>query len=280
MTIEKLEYFYTIAKYNSISKASEELYVSKSTLSSSLKSLEEEIGDQLFDRSGKKLSLNQKGMQVFAEVTIILKKMKNINLNLSHNLINSTIRVGVGNPSILHKLNQGNKEFDLNFSEGNSFDLLSLLSYEKLDCVITSANVNSTVLKKELIGEISMLLCVSESVKQRILEDGISCLDDYQFLYMNNHIDHLEITKKIMEYLKLNSEIKCCYDSFFLANLIKKGEGVYVILSIRQPSISNLNKELKFITLKPKKKFYIYTNPLVHLFQYNEFLDFVKNIIL
>ncbi|EKB7629033.1 LysR family transcriptional regulator, partial [Enterococcus faecalis] len=175
-----LEYFYTIAKYNSISKASEELYVSKSTLSSSLKSLEEEIGDQLFDRSGKKLSLNQKGMQVLAEVTIILKKMKNINLNLSHNLINSTIRVGVGNPSILHKLNQGNKEFDLNFSEGNSFDLLSLLSYEKLDCVITSANVNSTVLKKELIGEFSMLLCVSESVKQRILEDGISCLDDYQ----------------------------------------------------------------------------------------------------
>ena len=37
MTIEKLEYFYTIAKYNSISKAASELHVSKSTLSASLK---------------------------------------------------------------------------------------------------------------------------------------------------------------------------------------------------------------------------------------------------
>lgn len=40
MTIEKLEYFYTIAKYNSISKAASELHVSKSTLSASLKDLE------------------------------------------------------------------------------------------------------------------------------------------------------------------------------------------------------------------------------------------------
>ncbi|WEB60245.1 LysR family transcriptional regulator [Enterococcus faecalis] len=43
MTIEKLEYFYTIAKYNSISKAASELHVSKSTLSASLKDLESEL---------------------------------------------------------------------------------------------------------------------------------------------------------------------------------------------------------------------------------------------
>ena len=48
MTIEKLEYFYTIAKYNSISKAASELHVSKSTLSASLKDLEREFFDVKF----------------------------------------------------------------------------------------------------------------------------------------------------------------------------------------------------------------------------------------
>ena len=50
MTIEKLEYFYTIAKYNSISKAASELHVSKSTLSASLKDLESELGHLLFNQ--------------------------------------------------------------------------------------------------------------------------------------------------------------------------------------------------------------------------------------
>lgn len=52
MTIEKLEYFYTIAKYNSISKAASELHVSKSTLSASLKDLESELGHLLLTVTG------------------------------------------------------------------------------------------------------------------------------------------------------------------------------------------------------------------------------------
>lgn len=66
MSIEKLEYFYMIARFNSLSQASKELHVSISSLSSSLKSLEQEIGTDLFERHGKKIILSTHGKAILS----------------------------------------------------------------------------------------------------------------------------------------------------------------------------------------------------------------------
>ena len=101
MTIEKLEYFYTIAKYNSISKAASELHVSKSTLSASLKDLESELGHLLFDRNGNSLTLNSYGDKIVQSVYIILNEAKKMKLNLHEMIENPVMRLGFGNTSLI-----------------------------------------------------------------------------------------------------------------------------------------------------------------------------------
>lgn len=63
MNIQHLRYFISIAHFENISKASEELLVSQPALSMVLRQLEEELGAQLFERQGKKLKLTRIGYQ-------------------------------------------------------------------------------------------------------------------------------------------------------------------------------------------------------------------------
>lgn len=61
MTIQQLNYAITIAEAGSINKASESLYVSQPSLTSSIQELEKEIGFTVFHRSGRGVTLTPEG---------------------------------------------------------------------------------------------------------------------------------------------------------------------------------------------------------------------------
>ena len=67
MNMNLLKYFYYVAKYNSYTKAAEELLISQPSLSYSIKVLEEELNKKLFIR-GKTLELTPYGNYLFTEV--------------------------------------------------------------------------------------------------------------------------------------------------------------------------------------------------------------------
>jgi len=60
---EQLYYLTQIAKYNSLSKAAETLYMTKSALSLSMKQLEEECGYEIIERTYRGVRLTEKGQQ-------------------------------------------------------------------------------------------------------------------------------------------------------------------------------------------------------------------------
>ena len=57
MNISQLRYFTTVAQLENVSKAADLLYLSQSSLSKNIAKLEEELGMPLFDRNGKKITL-------------------------------------------------------------------------------------------------------------------------------------------------------------------------------------------------------------------------------
>ena len=61
INIELLKTFYIVAKYKNITKASNELLVSQSTVSKSIKNIEEQLDCQLFTRSKKGVELTKEG---------------------------------------------------------------------------------------------------------------------------------------------------------------------------------------------------------------------------
>jgi len=66
MELRHLRYFHAVAELGSMSAAARRLYVSQSAISEQIRDLEHELGCQLLDRSGRKLSLTPQG-QVFLE---------------------------------------------------------------------------------------------------------------------------------------------------------------------------------------------------------------------
>lgn len=61
MELTPLKYFSTLADYLSFTEAAKALFITQSTLSLSIKQLEEELGTQLFDRIGKRIYLTDAG---------------------------------------------------------------------------------------------------------------------------------------------------------------------------------------------------------------------------
>lgn len=65
MDIDKILRFCAIVDYGSMSKAAETLYCSQPALSKQIIALEKEIGYPLFNRNGKKMTLNENGRLVY-----------------------------------------------------------------------------------------------------------------------------------------------------------------------------------------------------------------------
>ena len=61
MDLTKLKYFYTVAKYEHVTKASEELHLAQPALTKSMRLLEEDLGVPLFYRSGRNIALTEYG---------------------------------------------------------------------------------------------------------------------------------------------------------------------------------------------------------------------------
>ncbi len=61
MDLLQLRYFRTVARYEHMTQAAQELYISQSSLSKTIAHLEHELGVSLFNRQGRQIQLNQYG---------------------------------------------------------------------------------------------------------------------------------------------------------------------------------------------------------------------------
>lgn len=87
INFELYKIFYFTALHLSFTKASEHLFVTQSSVSQSIKQLEEKIGAQLFFRHKKKIQLTQEGLTLFAHVEQAYKHLKIAERKLEHHNI-------------------------------------------------------------------------------------------------------------------------------------------------------------------------------------------------
>lgn len=72
MNINQLKYFQTVCYQESVTKAAEQLHISQPSISTALKSLEDELNVSLFIRDHKKIAPNQTGEFFLEKVNYIL----------------------------------------------------------------------------------------------------------------------------------------------------------------------------------------------------------------
>jgi DNA-binding transcriptional LysR family regulator len=113
MDFDQLETFLEVARHTSFSRAAEKRFRTQPAISSQIRSLEEEVGARLFDRSGGKVALTAAGklFQQYAEQTLDARKTMLITLAEMERVPRGEIVVGANEGTCLHILPEVFAEF-------------------------------------------------------------------------------------------------------------------------------------------------------------------------
>lgn len=115
MELQKLKYFYTVAKFQHMTKASEYLSLAQPALSQAIKSLEQELEVPLFSKKGRNIVLTPYGEYLMTRLETILPEIEGI-------------------PSELKRLKgEVTKTIRLNILAASAFVIESILEYRKIN---------------------------------------------------------------------------------------------------------------------------------------------------
>jgi len=97
MELRQLEYFLMVSKLNSFTRAAEQLFVSQPAVTNAIRSLEDELGIQLFDRSQKLVVLTTEGRVFYNHVENVMQDVSKTiaEVNDLKNLNSGTITIGL-----------------------------------------------------------------------------------------------------------------------------------------------------------------------------------------
>lgn len=155
MTFQQLQYILMVEKTGSISKAAEKLTVTRSSISLSVRSLEEELGYPIFLRTPTGLIPSALGEQVLNHARLICNTQKEI--KALHNEAIRHIRIGsVEHPPVANALVRLLKEHA-----------------HRTDVTFTVHNDYSEPLKRLAAGELDVLLTCSYPVPGKKIPEGI-----------------------------------------------------------------------------------------------------------
>ncbi len=95
LSLRGLRTFCVAARYESFRTAGEELFITASAVSHQIKSLEEELGEQLFDRNSRELKLTATGQSLYDEVSPLIEQLNAVAAKYKKGAVKSSIRISV-----------------------------------------------------------------------------------------------------------------------------------------------------------------------------------------
>jgi LysR family glycine cleavage system transcriptional activator len=95
ISLRGLRTFCVAARYESFRTAGDELFITASAVSHQIKSLEEELGEQLFDRSSRELKLTETGQAFFEEVGPLVEQLDSVAAKYKKGASSRSIRMSV-----------------------------------------------------------------------------------------------------------------------------------------------------------------------------------------
>jgi LysR family transcriptional activator of nhaA len=165
-----LLYFWTVARHGSISRATEELYLAQPTISAQLRALEESLGEKLFARTGRNITLTEMGQVVFRYADEIFSLGRELTDTLKGRSVGRPVRFTVGIADVLPKLIayrllqpalQLSDPIRMVCHEDKPDRLLAELAVHGLDLVLSDAPIGPMVKVRafnHLLGESSVTI--------------------------------------------------------------------------------------------------------------------------
>ena len=189
-----LLYFWTVARFGSVSRASAELRLTQATVSAQLKSLEKSLGEELFRKSGRHLVLTETGKLAFRYADEIFSLGQEMLGTLKGRSEGRLARVTVGVTDVLPKLVvyqlvepalKLKESYRIICREGTNEELLPALALHDIDVVLTDAPLDPGSNVKafnHLLGECGSTLFGAPKLAETYRRGFPKCLDGAPFL--------------------------------------------------------------------------------------------------
>ena len=169
MTLKELNFFYKLCDNPQVTQVAQELSISQSAISLAVKSLESKLNEQLFDRVGKKLILNERG-RYFKEKTIshylALKDSQSI---FQSNKLAGNIKVAssktISNylmPDIYYNFLSEYKDVRFDISTINTTKIIEAILNSTLDIGLIESNTTHSNLIKEKLCDDELIIVTSD----------------------------------------------------------------------------------------------------------------------
>jgi len=195
MEIHQLVYFVAVAETGGFSKAAKRCNVAQPSLSQQIMKLEQELGQQLFDRLGRTIALTEAGQLLLPRARVILAELQEVKRGLKQEISEGHGRLAVGFiptiapfilPGVVKQFVQTFPHAELNVYEDLTDNLVRDLIAGKLDVGIMSSPINNKLIStQELLTE---PLLVASSRHHELISKAsvrVSELEDFPFIALN-----------------------------------------------------------------------------------------------
>lgn len=250
LNYQHLYYFWVVAKYGSITRASERLRLSQPTISSQLSSFERAIGSRLFHKDGRRLSLTDVGRRLFRYSEQIFKLGEEITSSLREHESLSQTRLIVGAVASLPKLviyhlvspalDIGSPVQLVCFGDKRE-RLMSELALHSVDLVISDTPATTAAgsrVYNHLIGQSPISVFALKELAPRFREDFPESLDGAPLLLQTTNIELRTSLDEWFEDHKIRPEVKAeIEDSALLKTFAAEGVGLVIAPSILAKSL-------------------------------------------
>ncbi len=141
ITLKQLTVFDVVARTGSVRRAADEIAVSQSAASISLRDFEAHLGVALFERRGRRLVLNEHGRRLMPRVHGLLAQAREIELARDDDQLRGTLRIGAATslgtyvlPPLLGAFLRQHPEVNVELSVLRSTEVIGLVEDMVLDC--------------------------------------------------------------------------------------------------------------------------------------------------
>lgn len=201
----QLRTFCVVAEEENISRAAERLYLSAPAVSGHIKSLEDELGVELFSRSSRGMTLTEAGHVLWDDADNILKQTANLRrkaIGLSGEVA-GVLRIGVNNPpdslhvpELIANLGAQYPKLRFEYVYANSQCIVSGIRQELFDVGFFENDSVSSEIAAELLEKRPLVLIAPKAWAPDLREKSVKELESYPWLFASEGCSYFHQAKK------------------------------------------------------------------------------------
>ncbi|MDF1880998.1 LysR family transcriptional regulator [Sulfurimonas sp. MAG313] len=248
-SLRQIELFISVSKANTLIDVANTFKMSQSAISMSLKELENNLDEKLFERVGKKLVLNERGRLFLKEVQPLFIQLKSLHQSFTQNHFRGEINVGASlttahylMPQIITSYMRTYPDVSINLKMANTEDIASMVETGTVDLGLIEGSINLSTVREEVISSDELIVVTSN--KELTKEKFIDQILDKQWIlrekgsgtrsvFLNqikpldkelNLVLELEHTEAIKTFLILDKDYISCLPRISVATELKEGK--------------------------------------------------------